>query len=69
MDTIENPSEVAAYEQRKKDLEEKGQKVTDPKEVVRPRISLNSCLSRYTTAEMIDGFYSTAVKDTVTVSK
>ena len=69
MDTIENPSEVAAYEQRKKDLEEKGQKVTDPKEVVRPRISLNSCLNRYTTAEMIDGFYSTAVKDTVTVSK
>ncbi|XP_067951524.1 ubiquitin carboxyl-terminal hydrolase 5-like [Watersipora subatra] len=69
MSSAQNVSEVAAYEQHKKELEAAGKSVTDPKEVVRPRISLNSCLRNFVAVEMIDDFYSTAVKKAVTVSK
>ena len=69
LDSIQNASEVAAFEQRKKEVEAQGGRLTDPKEVVRPRVSLNSCMNRYKAAEMVEGFYSTAVKKNVTVSK
>ena len=42
---------------------------SDPKHLVRPRISLADCLEAWSQTELIDGFYSTAVNATCTAKK
>ena len=54
-------AEVAAYEAKKAQLEAKKERI-DPKEIVRPKISLQSCLDALTAQETVDDFYSAAVK-------
>ncbi len=33
----------------------------DPKEIVRPRISLNACLEAFAATAVVDDFFSTAI--------
>lgn len=61
LDSAVNKDEVAAYEAKKEDLESKGQKI-DPKELVRPRIPLHECINAFSSAEIVDDFYSSAVQ-------
>ncbi|XP_046375139.2 ubiquitin carboxyl-terminal hydrolase 5-like [Haliotis rufescens] len=61
MEAATNIEEVAAYEARKKELEEKKETI-DPKSIVRPRISLSACLEAFSAVEVIDDFYSSALK-------
>ncbi|KAL8584111.1 hypothetical protein ACOMHN_011726 [Nucella lapillus] len=56
-----NIAEVAAYESKKQELEEKGQKI-DPKELVRLKVPLTECLQRFYDVETVDDFYSTALQ-------
>ncbi|KAK2163107.1 hypothetical protein LSH36_85g00013 [Paralvinella palmiformis] len=68
MEAATNLDEVAAFEAKKKQLQAE-KKVIDPKDMVRPRISLKSCLEAFGAAELIDDFYSSALKSTSTAKK
>ena len=41
----------------------------DPKDIVRPRISLNACLEVFAAQEIVDDFYSTAINAKSTAAK
>ncbi|XP_033642208.1 ubiquitin carboxyl-terminal hydrolase 5-like [Asterias rubens] len=56
-----NQVEVAAYEAKKKEFETRKEHL-DPKELVRPSIPLSACLEAYMAAEMVEDFYSSALK-------
>lgn len=68
MDAAINKEEVAAYEARKAELEKEGKRL-DSSELVRPKIRLFSCLESFTQTEIINNFYSTAVKGNTTARK
>jgi len=69
MEHAQNTEEVAKYEKLQRELSDQGKHITKPSEIVRPIISLKSCLNAFRAAEMIDDFYSSAAKRKVTVSK
>jgi len=60
-DTATNIEEVAAYESKKQECE-KAKTTLDPKELVRLNIPFNSCLETFTDEEVIEDFYSPAIK-------
>lgn len=60
MEEASNKEEVAAYQQRKAQASQTGGK---PEEVVRAKISFESCLSKFVAAEEIDAFSSAAGKN------
>ncbi|ELT92166.1 hypothetical protein CAPTEDRAFT_182887 [Capitella teleta] len=68
VEKVTNPEEVAAWEAKKADLEQQ-KKFVDPKDIVRPRISLTSCLEAFTAPEVINDFYSTAIQGQTTAKK
>lgn len=41
----------------------------NPSDIVRPKISLKSCLDSFAAAEIVDDYYSSALKRKSTVSK
>lgn len=51
---------MAAYENLKKEAEEKGQKL-DSSALVRPRLKLSSCLETFIRSETVEQFYSSAL--------
>merc|ERR1712226_1329350 len=61
MEAATNMDAVAAFEQKKTEIEAAKQ-VVDPKDVVRPRIPMQACLDKFAAPEFIDNFYSTALK-------
>lgn len=63
-----NKDEVVQYEAKKKEMEAVG-KTLDPKELVRPRIPLSACLQCFQADEIVDDFYSSAVKGKCTARK
>jgi ubiquitin carboxyl-terminal hydrolase 5/13 len=63
-----NKEQVAAYEKRKAEVEASGQRL-EPGDIVRPEIRLEDCLSLFTQQEIIDDFYSSAVKTRVNAIK
>lgn len=63
-----NKDEVNAYEARKAEAEAQGKKLA-PEELVRPKIKLFSCLEAFTQSEIVEQFYSTALKDKTTARK
>ncbi|XP_052081738.1 ubiquitin carboxyl-terminal hydrolase 5-like [Mytilus californianus] len=68
MEAATNKDEVAAYEARKAAAESQGKKL-DPKDLVRPRIPLVSCLECFAASETIEDFYSSAIKGKSVASK
>ncbi|XP_064642772.1 ubiquitin carboxyl-terminal hydrolase 5-like [Lineus longissimus] len=68
MDVATNMDEVAKYEAKKKLLQESGHAV-DPKEIVRPKISLKNCIDAFLADEVVDDFYSTALESRSVASK
>lgn len=56
-----NLDEVKAYEKRASEAEARGEKL-NPDELVRPRIALSDCLDTFCKEEIVDQFYSTAIK-------
>ncbi|XP_056636547.1 ubiquitin carboxyl-terminal hydrolase 5 isoform X1 [Diorhabda sublineata] len=68
LDAAINKDEVAAYEAKKAEMELQGKKM-DAATVVRPRIKFFSCLESFSEPEVINNFYSTAVKENVTARK
>lgn len=63
-----NKDEVTAYEARKAEAEAQGKRLA-PEELVRPKIKLFSCLEAFTQSEIVEQFYSTALKDKTTARK
>ncbi|XP_041377545.1 LOW QUALITY PROTEIN: ubiquitin carboxyl-terminal hydrolase 5-like [Gigantopelta aegis] len=61
VDKADNLEAVAAYEAKKKQLENNKETI-DPKEIVRPRISLQSCIDAFMEVVSVDDFYSSALK-------
>ncbi|KAK3106047.1 hypothetical protein FSP39_011642, partial [Pinctada imbricata] len=68
MEAATNKKEVEEYEKKKAELESQGQKI-DPKELVRPRIPLLSCIESFAATESVDDFYSSAIKSKTTAKK
>ena len=66
LETATNLDEVKAYEERKKAAEASGGK---PEEVVRPRVTLQSCLEALARPEEVQNFYSSAIGAKTTVLK
>eukprot|EP00958_Prasinococcus_capsulatus_P005488 scaffold527_cov368-Prasinococcus_capsulatus_cf.AAC.56 len=54
-----NTTEVKAFEEDRKAKEAAGEKVTN---VVLPNVPLSECLSRFASTEVVDDFYSSAIK-------
>ncbi|XP_041479987.1 ubiquitin carboxyl-terminal hydrolase 5-like [Lytechinus variegatus] len=65
LEAATNLAEFTAYEAKKAKLEAKKERV-DPKDVVRPKISLQSCLDAFAAQETVEDFYSSAVKSKTT---
>eukprot|EP00898_Chlorokybus_atmophyticus_P002300 jgi/Chlat1/3070/Chrsp21S03316 len=63
-----NKEEMALYEIKKKAADEVGQKLA-PEELVRPRVPLSACLEASAAPELVEDFYSTAVKGKTTAVK
>lgn len=63
-----NKAEVEAYERKKEELQQKGEKI-DPDSVVRSKIELSACLEAFANTELVTDFYSPAVDRKVTVEK
>lgn len=68
MDMVTNKEAVIAWEAKKKELESAKQ-VIDPKDIVRPRISMQSCLEAFGATESVDGFYSSAINANCVANK
>ena len=68
LDKAINQAEVNAFEQKKKELEEKGLKPKD-EEIVRPLIPLRACLESFIEPELIEGFFSNAINATTNAAK
>lgn len=61
MEAVLNKEKVAAYELKQKEAEEKKERL-DPNEIVRPRIAMSACIEAFAAPEIVDDFYSTAIK-------
>lgn len=59
---------VSAYEARRAEAESHGKRL-EPESIVRPKIKFFSCLESFTQSELINNFYSSAVKENVTARK
>lgn len=57
----QNVAEVQEYERRAAEAEKRGDKLR-PDELVRPRIALRDCLEAFCREEVVEQFYSTAIK-------
>ncbi|XP_070560700.1 LOW QUALITY PROTEIN: ubiquitin carboxyl-terminal hydrolase 5-like [Ptychodera flava] len=68
LESATNKDEVAAFEIKKKECEEKKQPIGID-EIVRPRIPLSACLESFSQAEIVDDFYSSAIQAKSTASK
>jgi len=65
-----NKSEVSEYEEKVRAIEAAGSKVNATElPLVRPRIPFEACLRCFAEPEMIEGFYSSAIKTTTTATK
>ncbi|GAB0093921.1 Ubiquitin carboxyl-terminal hydrolase [Sergentomyia squamirostris] len=63
-----NIAEIQEYERKIKEAKDKGEKL-NPEEVVRPKIPFAACLNAFASEEIIDQFYSTAIKDKTQAKK
>lgn len=63
-----NKEEVAAYEARKSEAEASGKKL-EPDSLVRAKIRLFSCLEAFSQSEIVEQYYSTALKRKTTARK
>ncbi|XP_077998917.1 ubiquitin carboxyl-terminal hydrolase 5-like [Glandiceps talaboti] len=68
LEAATNKDEVAAFELKKKEYEEK-KEMMNASEIVRPRIPLSTCLQTFSAPEIVDDFYSTAIQAKSTASK
>ncbi|XP_071945976.1 ubiquitin carboxyl-terminal hydrolase 5-like [Antedon mediterranea] len=68
LEAATNADEFAAYEVKKKELEANKQCI-DPKEIVRLKIPFKACLDKMTQPEIVDDFYSSALKARSTAKK
>ena len=64
-----NLSDVAEFEERKKAAQLAGQPHIPAEQVVRPRVTLQSCLEALAQPEQVDNFYSSAIKGKTTALK
>lgn len=63
-----NLDEVRKYEEARVLAESEGRRLPDDA-LVRPKIALRACLEKFSEAEMVEQFYSTAVNDKTVASK
>lgn len=68
LENATNLDEVRRYEEDKLLAESEGRKMPDDS-LVRPKISLQSCLEKFAEPEKVEQFYSTALNDKTTASK
>nr|CAG4651595.1 EOG090X0181 [Triops cancriformis] len=68
LDKATNQAEVQAYETKKAEAEQRGEKLK-PEEIVRPKIPLQACLKVLVEPELLQQFYSTALKAKTTAIK
>ncbi|XP_006818005.1 ubiquitin carboxyl-terminal hydrolase 5-like [Saccoglossus kowalevskii] len=68
MEAATNKDEVAAFQVKKKEYEEK-KMVLKNDEIVRPRIPLSACLDAFSAPEIVDDFYSSALQAKSIASK
>lgn len=63
-----NIPEVKEYEEKLNEAESRGEKLHSDC-IVRPKITLSSCLENFGQTELVEQFYSTAIKDKTTARK
>ncbi|CAH2048779.1 unnamed protein product, partial [Iphiclides podalirius] len=63
-----NRPQLRDYEQRRREAEERGQRL-DPSQIVRPKIPFEACLESFMREETVEQFFSTAVQKKVTATK
>nr|CAG4643726.1 EOG090X0181 [Lepidurus arcticus] len=68
LDKAINQAEVKAFEVKKAEIEQQGDKLK-PEDIVRPRIPLQACLEALAETELLQQFYSTAIKAKTTALK
>lgn len=68
LDGIVNKDEFEAFEKIRKEKEERSEKMDDV-EIVRPRIPLTTCIKNFANADVVRGFYSTALQRKSIVKK
>ncbi|KAG5683961.1 hypothetical protein PVAND_013216 [Polypedilum vanderplanki] len=68
LESASNLDEVRKYEEEKLLAESEGRKLPDDA-LVRPKLTLKSCLEKYAEPENVEQFYSTAINDKTTASK
>lgn len=56
-----NVEEVRDYERRAAEAEKRGEKM-NPDDLVRPKVALSDCLDAFCAEEVVDQFYSTAIR-------
>ncbi|XP_070502099.1 ubiquitin carboxyl-terminal hydrolase 5 [Chironomus tepperi] len=68
LESATNLDDVRKYEEAKVAAEREGRKMPDDS-LVRPKLSLKSCLEKFAEPEKVEQFYSTALNDKTTASK
>ncbi|WAR15202.1 UBP5-like protein [Mya arenaria] len=68
MEAATNNDAVQAWEIKKKELESSKQNI-DPKEIVRPKIPMQSCLESFAATEVVEGFFSSAINSKCAANK
>ncbi|GFT00664.1 ubiquitin carboxyl-terminal hydrolase 5 [Nephila pilipes] len=68
LDAATNKEELDAFEIKKAEILARGDRLK-PDEIVRPRISLQACLDCFSSLELVDDFYSTAINAKSTAYK
>ncbi|KAL1463523.1 hypothetical protein WDU94_015268 [Cyamophila willieti] len=68
MDSATNKKELGEYEAKKAEAEANGTRL-DPKELVRARITFDSCIQYFGNTEVIEQFFSSAINDKTTAHK
>ncbi|KAK6177619.1 hypothetical protein SNE40_015681 [Patella caerulea] len=68
LEAATNKEEAAAYEVKKKELQKEGKPI-DPKDIIRPRISLNTCIEAFASPVTVEDFYSSAINGKTTANQ
>lgn len=68
LNKAKNVDEVKEYERRATEAEKRGEKM-NPDDLVRPRIALSDCLEAFCAEEIVDQFYSTAIRELTQAKK
>lgn len=63
-----NRSEIQEFEAKKAAMEAEGKRMK-PEEIVRPRVALEDCLEKFSSEQILDDYFSDAIKSKTTATR